>query len=62
MLVAPLVKLIMAGTRPTVCRAKNVTATPAEFGSIYADGAADGHERVRALRPAPARRESACDS
>ena len=34
MLAAPLVKLIMAGTRPMACRAKNVTATPAEFGSI----------------------------
>ena len=34
MLAAPLVKLIIAGTRPIVCRAKNVTATPAEFGSI----------------------------
>ncbi len=30
----PAVKLIIAGTRPIVCRAKNVTATPAEFGSI----------------------------
>jgi hypothetical protein len=34
MLAAPLVKLIMAGTRPTAWRAKNATATPAEFGSM----------------------------
>ena len=34
MLAAPLVKLIMAGTRPMVWSAKNVTATPAEFGSM----------------------------
>ena len=33
MLAAPLVKLIIAGTRPMDCSAKNVTATPAEFGS-----------------------------
>ena len=34
MLAAPAVKLSIAGTRPIVCSAKNVTATPAEFGSM----------------------------
>ena len=46
MLAAPLVKLIMAGTRPIVCRAKNVTATPAEFGSMTPTAPPCGRERL----------------
>ena len=45
MLGAPAVKLIIAGTRPIACSAKNVTATPTEFGSITPTappGAANG--------------------
>ena len=47
MLGAPAVKLIIAGTRPIACSAKNVTATPTEFGSITPTappGAAKGRE------------------
>ena len=50
-LAAPLVKLIIAGTRPIACRAKNVTATPAEFGSMTPTALALGRERLRACAP-----------
>ena len=50
MLAAPLVKLIMAGTRPIACSAKNVTATPAEFGSMTPT-APPGGAQGSSLRP-----------
>ncbi len=45
MLGAPAVKLIIAGTRPIACSAKNVTATPTEFGSITPTAPPGGSER-----------------
>ena len=58
MLAAPLEKLIMAGTRPIDCRAKNVTATPPSSAASRRPRRRPGR-MPRACGPAPARRGSA---
>ncbi len=50
-LAAPAVKFSIAGTRPIVCSAKNVTATPAELGSSTPTEAPSGGSIGLSLAP-----------